>query len=123
MGHVHYPKAMNCTMVASIALLWASAGAMAQGNTGVCRVKDQTENVAVVICPIQTNREALQAAGVAACKGRLESCNAWIWDDSAKAPSKAPVRDTDMPKSVTGSARAVWVNDSSSLIEVRKAPR
>ena len=96
--------------------LWATS---AQAADAKCMLKHRSAHVAVVICPAATGRAALQAAGISACKG-LEPCNAWIWDDATQAPATAPDKDTDMPKSVTGKARAVWVNDAENLIEVRK---
>ena len=87
-----------------------------------CTVKSRSERVVVVVCPKGQNQDQLRAAGTAACKGNTGGCNAWIWDDASKAPTKAPAVDADMPKATAGSARAVWLNDSQSLMELRKAP-
>lgn len=85
-----------------------------------CQVKDRSDRVAVVVCAPGTTQAALQAAGADACKGRTSGCNAWIWEDASKAPTKAPAVDTDLPKATAGAARAVWIGDSQSLMELRK---
>lgn len=102
----------------ALALL-ALSGTPAQAADAKCVVKNRSSAIAIVVCPAGTEREALQAAGIRACKD-LNPCNAWIWEDANKAPATAPEKDTDMPKSVTGAARAVWVNGAENLIELRK---
>lgn len=85
-----------------------------------CSTKDSSDQVALVLCSANTDQAALKAAGMAACKTKLV-CNAWIWDDASKLPPKAPATDKELPKSATGAARAIWINDSQSLVELRKA--
>lgn len=95
--------------------------APAANDAGACSVKSRSDRVVILVCPPGASQEVLRSAGVAACQGHTAGCNAWIWDNPTKAPMKAPAIDTDMPKSTTGSARAVWLNESQSLMEVRKA--
>jgi len=121
-----------CSLVGSVQAAQTAAQTAAQAaaqttakptaEAGACSVKSRSERVAIVVCPPGSKQDMLRAAGTAACKGQTGTCNAWIWDNAAKAPAKAPAIDTDMPKSVTGAARAVWINDSQSLMELRKAP-
>lgn len=85
-----------------------------------CTTQSRSEQVALVLCSPGTDRAGLQAAGEAACQGK-GVCNAWIWEDAAKLPPKAPATDQELPKAATGSARAVWVHDSRHLMELRKA--
>lgn len=101
-------------------LIGSVQAAPVAAEAGSCSVKSRSERVAIVVCPSGAKQDVLRAAGAAACKSHTAGCNAWIWDDPAKAPMKAPAIDTDMPKSTTGSARAVWLNESQSLMELRK---
>jgi len=100
----------------AVALLGLSGSAFAQA----CATQDSSEQLALVLCGKSADQAALKAAGMAACKGK-KVCNAWIWDDAAKLPAKAPATDKDLPKSATGAARAIWINDSQTLMELRKA--
>jgi hypothetical protein len=102
------------------ALLSSPPEALAAGEAA-CTLKSRSERVAVLVCPSGASQAAMKAAGAEACKERTAGCNAWIWDDATKAPLKAPAIDTDMPKATAGSARAVWLHDSQSLMELRKA--
>lgn len=104
----------------SRALGLALLGLTAVSANADCSTKDRSEQVAVVLCSANTSQDALKAAGVAACKGK-QVCNAWIWEDASKLPAKAPALDKDLPKSASGAARAVWINDSEHLMELRKA--
>jgi len=103
------------TLVASLLSLIGAGSAHAG-----CSTKDSSEQVALVLCSANTDLAALKAAGTAACKGK-QVCNAWIWDDASKLPAKAPATDKELPKSASGSARAIWITDSQSLIQLRKA--
>jgi len=97
------------------ALLGLSGSAFAQA----CATRDSSEQVALVLCGKNADAAELKAAGMAACKGK-KVCNAWIWNDASKLPAKAPAADKDLPKTSTGAARAVWINDSQHLMELRK---
>ncbi len=99
--------------------LLTSVGAQAAPSN--CVTKDSSAQLALVLCATGADQASLKSAGQAACKGKAP-CNAWIWEDASKLPPKAPATDKDLPKSATGAARAVWIQDSQSLIELRKAP-
>jgi hypothetical protein len=94
--------------------------AMASAADGPCSVKNRGAAVVVMVCPAKLPPEALRAAGIQGCKGR-KVCNAWIWDDAAKAPAKSVDTDQDLPKSATGSARAVWISEGEQLMELQRA--
>ena len=100
-------------------LLAALLPLVATAADDLCMLKDRSARIAVVVCPASTTIEALRAAGKAACNG-IKPCNAWIWVDADKAPAKAPAADTDMPKSVTGAARAIWIHEANHLIDLQR---
>lgn len=104
-------------------------GAMTLALTGVtaqaadsCTVKDRSERLALVVCPAGSSQSLLRQAGEAACAGK-QVCNAWIWEDTAQVPAKAPATDTELPKAATGAARAVWVQDAGQLMELRRTKK
>ena len=110
---------MNTLSCLRGAVTLALAGVAAQGADS-CSVKDRSERLALVICPAGSSQSQLRQAGEAACAGK-QVCNAWIWEDSAQVPAKAPATDTELPKAATGAARAVWVQDAGQLMELRRA--
>jgi hypothetical protein len=113
---------LRTRLLALVAMAWlAHHPAALASPEATCTEKSRSERVVVMVCPAGATPAAMKAAGQAACKGKTGGCNAWIWDDASKAPMKAPAIDTDMPKTTTGNARAVWLNDSQSLMELRKA--
>jgi hypothetical protein len=118
---VHMPLVKTQLLALAGAALLAQAPAAQAAPEAACAVKSRSERVVVMVCPASATPAVMKAAGQAACKDKTGGCNAWIWDDASKAPMKAPAIDTDMPKTTTGAARAVWLNDSQSLMEVRKA--
>lgn len=85
-----------------------------------CLVKSQSAAVVIMVCKAQATKEKLSTEGALACKDHF-SCNAWMWDDETLAPKKAPETDGELPKSATGAARAVWINDAKQLMEIRRA--
>lgn len=91
----------------------------AHAADSACKVKAQSDAVAIVVCDEGASMEALRAGGIAACKGRTV-CNAWIWTDAGKAPATAPARDADLPKDAAREAKAIWINDSANLATMRK---
>ncbi len=91
----------------------------AANATATCGVKSRSEGIVVVVCPASATPKAMRDAGVAACQG-LKPCNAWIWDDAAKAPAKAPGSESDLSKGEVRDARAVWMNDSQNLMMLEK---
>jgi hypothetical protein len=85
-----------------------------------CKLVSSSATVAIVVCNPAAKQTDWRAAGAQACADK-PSCNAWIWDDASKAPTVAPLRDTDMPKSQTGAARAIWVKPGDQLVEIGRA--
>ena len=84
-----------------------------------CSVRSSTGLLKVVICPPGLDEEALRVAGQEAC-GIAVLCNAWIWDDAAKAPSKVPEGQSEIDPKDAQSAVAVWFNDRKGLLMVRR---
>lgn len=74
----------------------------------------------IMVCPVFADADVWRMAGEAACESK-QACNAWVWDDDAKAPNKAPKTDAQLPKSTSAQAVAIWVNDSKSLVKLKKA--
>ena len=87
-------------------------------ETGQCSILDRSDAVIIMVCSTE-EAETWQKAGKEAC-GLKQLCNAWIWDDEAKAPKVAPKTDADIPKANTSQAVAVWVNDSKMLMTLRQ---
>jgi hypothetical protein len=99
------------------------APASAAGDAaGACKVTSRSDKVVIVVCPARSDPTVWRTAGVAACADKI-TCNAWIWDDAASAPGRAPVEDKSMPKDAARKAKAIWVHDSEQLIQVRPAPK
>lgn len=100
----------------------AAPAAIAQAMTteSPCKVTSRSATVVVMVCAPKMEQQALRSSGRSAC-GTLVDCNVWIWDDAAKAPAKAPARDADMPKDRAATAIAIWVQDSQSLITLKRA--
>ena len=100
-----------------------AAGVLLSGHTiaaPACKVVSASASVAIVLCTRSATNEDWRETGALACRDK-KSCNAWIWDDESKAPKTAPAKDTDIPKSQTGAARAIWVSPGDQLIFVNKA--
>jgi hypothetical protein len=95
------------------------AHAQPQKPAEECTVKSRSDAVVLLLCPPQADAELWRMAGEAACSTRA-ACNAWIWDDATKVPDKAPATDAELPKQRTAAAVAVWVNDSKSLMTLKR---
>jgi hypothetical protein len=95
------------------------AHAQSEQTAGECSIKARSNAVVILVCPPLSNAENWRVAGSAACESK-QFCNAWVWDDSGKAPNKAPATDADLPKNSSGAAVAIWVNDSKSLVTLKK---
>lgn len=104
-------------IVAALAAVFLHGTAAAQGPA--CAVKARGTDIVVVVCASGTPAIRMRDAGVAACKS-LKPCNAWIWEDEAKAPARAPKQESDLTKAEVQAARAVWMNDSESLVTLDK---
>ncbi len=100
----------------------ASARDMAPVPAGACEIVDRSSAVVLLACPANLLPEALRQAGVAAC-GMYIQCNAWIWTDKTKMPTKAPVTQAELPESFRANAIAIWDNESQSLLTLRRKPR
>jgi len=107
---------MSCALLSLAQLSYAQTGKLENG----CRIKVRSDAVVILVCPENASAEVWRAAGEAACGPKL-LCNAWVWDDNAKAPDTAPVTDPDLPKKAAAQAVAIWVNDSKSLVTLTKA--
>jgi hypothetical protein len=110
MGRCTRSAATLCLSLAAASSVWASS---------LCRTVSHSETVAIVVCSPASGQADWKSGGAAACQGKSR-CNAWIWDDETKAPKVAPEKDTDLPKSQTGAARAVLITPGNDLILVRK---
>lgn len=91
-----------------------------QKAAGDCTIKARSDAVVILVCPAFSKAEVWRRAGEAACETK-QVCNAWVWDDSAKAPDKAPKIDSQLSKINSVEAVAIWVNDSKSLMTLKKA--
>nr|WP_315430283.1 hypothetical protein [uncultured Albidiferax sp.] len=116
---------MHYRLLAVLVACWGVATAVgysqparADNTAGACAVKSRSAAVVVMVCPPRTAPDAFRLAGESACGDKL-ACNVWVWDDSAKAPDKAPDVDADLPKRQSGTAIAIWVNDSKSLVTLK----
>ncbi|PZW47075.1 hypothetical protein C8P66_107113 [Humitalea rosea] len=98
----------------------AQAPAQAQAQSGACVIKSRSETLVVMVCPPRADAVAWRSAGQAACAAR-NICNVWIWDDATKAPPLAPRTDAGLSRANSGAAVAIWVNDSASLVLLRRA--
>lgn len=85
-----------------------------------CQIKVRSDAVVILVCPEMSIADVWRAAGEAACGPKL-LCNAWVWDDNAKAPDVAPVTDADLPKTATAQAIGIWINDSKSVVTLKRA--
>jgi len=101
-------------------VLVATTGNISLANASQCEVTGSTENVVIVVCSPSADQAAWQAVGEQACSEANGICNVWIWDDIEKAPTEAPVSDSDMSKDLTSQAVAIWVNDSKNLVVIKQ---
>jgi hypothetical protein len=107
----------------SLALV-ASALVLAQPMTAAaaeddCTVKSRSNAVVLMHCKAQLDDKVWADAAKAACEPG-KACNVWIWEDRGMIPLTAPETDTDLPKSATRAAVAVWINDSANLMKLKK---
>ena len=98
---------------------WGIAQPAEAQKASTCEVRDTSGMVTLVLCPPGLDTDALRAAGVAACKGRMP-CGAWIWDSPARMPTTAPDRHDALPPEAIAAAKAIWVEESQSLITLEK---
>ena len=91
--------------------------AAAAENAAACSVRDKNGPMVIVVCPPGLDQGELRKAGEAACVD-TKPCLAWIWDDVAKAPEKAPPLPDQLAKDAILSSAGIWDNDSQSLIMI-----
>ena len=84
-----------------------------------CNTLDSTKWIRVVLCPPGLELDALQQAGDRACDGQVP-CGAWIWDDIANAPERAPENHDGLSKAEVTSAKGVWVAEDKTFIQIDK---
>lgn len=85
----------------------------------VCSMKTRSEAVVLMHCPIPLAENAWIEAAQRAC-GTQPNCNVWIWDDVARMPNQAPKTDADIARDQAAAASAVWVNESKTLMRLKK---
>ena len=109
-------------LLAAAAVCFLAGADAARAEQSDCQVRRGGGNVIVLICPTSFKTDALSVAGKKAC-GDTTLCNAWIWDDPAKAPAAAPFSDSGLTEAQAADAVAVWINDSQRMMVIRKAAK
>lgn len=84
-----------------------------------CDQASRSDDIVLMSCSVDSTSETWMAAAKQAC-GDDKSCNVWFWPHGVELPKKAPLKDIDLPKNLTSKAVAVWANDSSSLVTLKK---
>lgn len=110
----------NYLLVICLGMLMQLGYAQPAKLAGECAIKARSPAVVILVCPPHSDATTWRVAGGLACEAR-HFCNAWIWDDDASAPDKAPATDAELSKIDSRAAVAVWVNDSQSLMTLKKA--
>lgn len=87
---------------------------MGRRDAPKCKQRGRGAFAKVVICVPGLNEAEWREAGKAACPTR-GPCNAWIWDDPAKAPKRPPTFARPMTEAQVKSAVAVWRNNDQTL--------
>ena len=78
--------------------------------------------VSMLLCPEGLEPDVLAEEGKIACDGRAP-CGAWVWTDAAAIPAEAPDAHDKLPKESVQQAIAIWVNDNSELMMLKKAAK
>jgi hypothetical protein len=110
------PSLKSLALATTALALAQGVGAAAPAD---CTVKARSDKVVLMHCKANLEDKALAEAAKAVCEPG-KACNVWIWDDLAKMPTAAPKTDAELPKSATGAAVAIWVNDSANLMTLKK---
>lgn len=84
-----------------------------------CKLASRSADVVLMQCAQVSDTEVMVAAAKKEC-GDDASCNVWFWNSDIALPEVAPEKDVGLPKALTSSAVAVWANDSSSLLSLKK---
>lgn len=111
------PSLKSLALATSVLALGHPAASHAAQND--CTVKSRNSAVVLMHCKANLEDKVWAAAAKAACEPG-KACNVWIWEDPSKIPLTAPETDADLPKSATGAAVAVWINDSANLMKLKK---
>lgn len=111
-------RSLKSLALATSALVLAQPGTAATADDG-CTVKSRSNAVVLMHCKAHLDDKVWAAAAKAACEPG-KACNVWIWEDRSMIPLTAPETDTDLPKSATRAAVAVWINDSANLMKLKK---
>lgn len=116
----------KCTMNPTLKTLALATSALVLAQPAVthaaqeaCSVKARSNAVVLMHCKANLKETDWVEAAKAVCEPG-KACNVWIWEDASKIPATAPNTDADLPKSSTGAAVAVWINDSASLMKLKK---
>ena len=110
------PSLKSLALATTALALAQSVGAAAPAD---CTVKARSEKVVLMHCKANLDGKALAEVAKAVCEPG-KACNVWIWDDLTKMPTVAPNTDAELPKTATGAAVAVWINDSANLMTLKK---
>lgn len=108
---------MKLKIVNAILFACLAQGVSAQ-NSG-CENKGTNGMVSIVLCPTGLDYDAWKEAGEAAC-GARQPCGAWIWDNPLEVPASAPARHDELPGASVRTAKAIWVNEKSELLVLKK---
>lgn len=100
--------------VLGIGLLGCSVAVLAE-----CELKSRSNDVILMQCSASPSDDDFTKVGQDAC-GDDSACNVWFWGAGVDLPENAPEKDSDLPKSLSSQALAVWVNDSGSLLKLKK---
>lgn len=84
-----------------------------------CDLQSRSENLVLMNCERGVSVDVLKETGRSVCADD-QTCNVWFWEDRKDIPEVAPLLDSELPKSLTSSATAVWINDSDSLLTLKK---
>lgn len=94
-------------------------GCVAGNVHASCEEQSRSENLVLMNCERGVSVDVLKETGRNVC-GDDQTCNVWFWEDRKDIPAVAPLLDSELPKSLASSATAVWVNDSDSLLQLKK---
>lgn len=112
------PSFKSLALATSVLAMVQATGAAGPAPQG-CTVKSRSDAVVLMHCQANLDEKTWVEAAKAACEPG-KACNVWIWDDLSKMPMAAPKTDAELPKSATGAAVAVWINDAGGLMKLKK---
>jgi len=83
-----------------------------------CHLVSRSAQLVLMQCDTSSDRDVWRATAKTVCESS-QRCNVWFWPVGVNLPAVAPSRDQDLPRHLTSKAMAVWVNDSTSLLELK----